>query len=744
VYLCGQKGGQMFNLCRIFASDMNLLRAVIGILMLATAMSASAIDLPVSEVPDTNRIYSIGEITITEQYRSAELRSSSPLQLLSSKQLMQLNALQVSDAVKFFSGVVVKDYGGIGGLKTVSVRSLGASHTAVSYDGIIVNDNQTGQPDIGRFSLDNVEALSLHNGQSDQIFQPARQFGSAAVLNIRSRNPLESASQLHISLKSGSFGLLNPSIFFSKKLNSRVATSLSAEWLRAHGRYPYKFYYHPSGTGLFTSETRTNSDVENLRLEGSLHARFSLHETAWLKAYYYRANRGLPGATILYATENFSTQRLTDRSFFVRGHYERTFNPLWLVQWNGNYQRGNLEYTDTAYLNADGRQYSNYTQQEVYNSVSVLYRVLPGVSVSLSSDGIAGNMDAVFENDQLTKEFARPTRFTLLNVLAAKFVNERVLATGSLLSTLVHEQVRSGTAANRRQHLSPYVSVSWKPFEAEDVRLRAFYKDIFRLPTFNDLYYSRIGNVGLRPETTHQWNLGVNWTGSPFGWLPLISISADGYYNRVHDKIVAVPTKNIFVWSMVNLGEVAITGTDLSAESSFAVGNGYALVVAGTYSYQRALDITDAGSGTYGHQIAYTPRISGSARAGFTTPAADFAYSAVWSGKRYASGENFAENRLPGYSDQGISVSREFRLGKKSKRSGSTDCALSPSISASASSTGSNSATARHSVLSSNSSAHPLISIRGEINNLFDEQYAVVRWYPMPGRNYRLVVNVKF
>jgi len=726
VYLCGQKGGQMFNLCRMFAFYMNLRLAILVFLMVTTGSLARAIDAPGNEGPDTTRVYSIGEITITEQYRTTELRSSSPLQLLSSKQLTQLNALQVSDAVKFFSGAVVKDYGGIGGLKTVSVRSLGASHTAVSYDGIIVNDNQTGQLDIGRFSLDNVEALTLHNGQSDQIFQPARQFGSAAVLNIRSRNPLESASTRHVSFRTGSFGLLNPSFFYSKKLNSRLAASISAEWLRAHGRYPYKLYYHPSGTGDFTSETRTNSDVENLRVEGALHARLSLHETAWLKAYYYQASRGLPGATILYATENFSTQRLNDRTFFVRGHYNREFNRLWSVQWNANYHRGNLVYTDTAYLNAEGRQYSNYTQQEAYNSLSVLYRVVPGLSVSFSSDAIAGSMSAGFENDRLTQEFAHPRRFTFLNVLAAKYVNEWLLATGSLLSTSVIEQVRTGTAAGGRHRLSPYASMTWKPFTDEDLRFRAFYKHIFRLPTFNDLYYSRIGNAGLRPETTRQWNLGLSWTGTPLGWLPLISITADGYHNRVRDKIIAVPTKNIFVWSMVNLGEVAITGADISAESSFALGNGFALVVAGTYSYQRALDITDAGSGTYRHQIAYTPRVSGSARAGLTTPWAELSYSAVWSGKRYATGENFAENRLPGYSDQGISVSREIG-GTAGRRKKDSDVAGPYPHTPEA-----------------GKEASPRFLIRAELNNLFNEQYAVVRWYPMPGRNYRLAVSMRF
>ena len=89
-----------------------------------------------------------------------------PTQVFSKEELKSLNVLQVSDAVKHFAGVTVKDYGGIGGLKTVSLRSLGAEHTAVGYDGITISDCQTGQIDIGRFSLDNVNRLSLSNGQS--------------------------------------------------------------------------------------------------------------------------------------------------------------------------------------------------------------------------------------------------------------------------------------------------------------------------------------------------------------------------------------------------------------------------------------------------------------------------------------------------------------------------------------------------------------------------------------------------
>ena len=80
---------------------------------------------------DTTHTYSIPEITVSDIYQTREVRSTAPLQVFSKDALKNLHALQVSDAVKHFAGVTVKDYGGIGGLKTVSIRSLGAQHTAV-------------------------------------------------------------------------------------------------------------------------------------------------------------------------------------------------------------------------------------------------------------------------------------------------------------------------------------------------------------------------------------------------------------------------------------------------------------------------------------------------------------------------------------------------------------------------------------------------------------------------------------
>ena len=60
----------------------------------------------------------------------------------------------VSEAIRRFTGVQVRDYGGVGGLKTVNVRSLGSEHTAVFVDGVQVSHAQNMQVDLGRLNLD--------------------------------------------------------------------------------------------------------------------------------------------------------------------------------------------------------------------------------------------------------------------------------------------------------------------------------------------------------------------------------------------------------------------------------------------------------------------------------------------------------------------------------------------------------------------------------------------------------------
>ena len=649
-------------------------------------------------VLDTTAVYDIQEVVVTENYRNSETRSTAPLQILSQKKLATLNALQVSDAVKYFSGVTVKDYGGIGGLKTVSVRSLGAAHTAVSYNGMTLSDCQNGQIDIGRLSLENVDMLSLANGQSDQIFQAARLFASAAVLNIRTAAPkFEDDRPVNgkLAMRGGSFGLLNPSAYVNVRLGDRWSVHVDGEWLYSNGQYPYLLHYGSAGTDSVSRERRQNTDVNNLRAEAMFYGSFSDTDEMQVQVYYYGSERGLPGATIYYNTLNFSSQRLWDNTFFAQAHYKKDWDK-WAFRVDGKYNFGYTRYLDPTMLNSAGREENTYRQQEYYVSAGGLYKIIPNLSVSLNTDAFVNTLWA-----DLT-DFSFPVRYSRLTALAVKYVSNRVLATGSLLATLTEEQVRIGRSADIPFRLSPYASVSVQPFERVDLRVRAFYKNIFRLPTFNDLYYGRVGNPDLKPETTNQYNLGLTYSVRIGRYVPLLSFTADAYHNDVRDKIVAFPSKNIYTWTMLNYGKVSINGLDLTGEAAFYPWEKIGLSIGGTYTYQRALNVTDPDSREYGHQIPYTPRVSGSGKAALETPWVNLAYSVVWSGHRYAVNQNYAENRVPGYSDHSLSVSRTFHIGR-------TELACSV-----------------------------------ECLNLGGKNYEVVRYFPMPGRSWRASVQWKW
>ena len=92
----------------------------------------------------------------------ASVASAAPVQKLDTASIRRMGVTSTADALRRFAGVNLRDYGGAGGLKTVSVRGLGAQHTVVVYDGVTVSNAQQGQIDLGRFSLDRLAGVELH------------------------------------------------------------------------------------------------------------------------------------------------------------------------------------------------------------------------------------------------------------------------------------------------------------------------------------------------------------------------------------------------------------------------------------------------------------------------------------------------------------------------------------------------------------------------------------------------------
>lgn len=694
-HLCGLTllEERCLNVCLMSAKvRVLLLSFLVTIVLPATAQHS---------VNDT--IHELDEVVVTAESKTNTAVSTAPLQRKTKLDIEALPAIQVSDVLKHLSGVSIKDYGGIGGLKTVSVRSLGAAHTAVSYDGITVADGQNGQIDISRFSLDNVNSIELSNGQSDNIFVPARSMASAAVLSIQTTKPTFNKNQKvtgSVSFRGGSFTTLNPAFFLAASLSKKLSLSVNADYLYSKSDYPYTLHYGSADNDSVSNERRQNSDVSNLHTEATLFGSDSVNE-GYFKAYYYRSNRGLPGATIFYNTSSFSSQRLNEQVAFAQGHYNRHLTDIWDFQLNAKYNFSYTHYKDPAALNSAGIEENHYRQNEYYLNAAAQVRPLQNLALSLSTDGIVTTMDADIVN------FARPVRTQWLSALSLKYVRAWVTLVGTAIFNAVWDYTIADNTTTNRFKCSPYISASFKPFatlkEDLDLRFRIFYKNIYRLPTFNDLYYGRVGNRDLKPEDTNQINIGMTYALTNKSFLSSLLVSADIYHNDVTDKIVAYPTKNVFTWTMLNYGHVSICGLDLSADIDFELYKGYHLELATTYTYNRAVNITDKESPDYKHQIPYTPRISGSANAILRTPYIDIAYSLIWSGVRYAVNQNYAENRLPAYYDHSLTASHEFTLPHRQS-----------------------------------------LSLALEIQNLTNTNYEVIRYFPMPGRQFRGSLRYNF
>ena len=288
-----------------------------------------------------------------------------PAQTLSGAELRRLNSNSVADALRYFSGVQVKDYGGVGGIKTVNIRSMGTNHTGVVYDGVELGNAQNGQIDLGQFSLDNMEEISLYNGQKSRILQPAKDFGSAGTIYMRTRAPrFEDDETYHAraTVRFGSFDLINPSALVELKLSDRVNAQLSAEWVNSSGKYKFRYRrVNPAGELAYdTTAVRQNGDINATRLELNLNG--TLTRGSWhFKAYNYNSERGVPGAIVNNVWRR--GERIWDTNSFVQGRYTGHFG-RWTMLNNVKYA-----FYRTHYVNNDDKQVkidNLYMQKEIY------------------------------------------------------------------------------------------------------------------------------------------------------------------------------------------------------------------------------------------------------------------------------------------------------------------------------------------------------------------------------------------
>ena len=646
---------------------------------------------------------SIESTPLTEVVATAkEQKEIISAQKLSGQELDALNSFSVADAIRYFSGVQLKDYGGVGGLKTINIRSMGTNQVGVFYNGIQLGNAQNGQVDLGKFSMDNIEEISLYNGQRSKIFQSARDFGSASSIYIQPRKPHFASNKntnIKANLKFGSFDLINPSLLLEYKINNNISLSFNGEWINASGKYKVHYRRVLPKSKIVAYDTvaiRQNGDINAVRLEAALYG--TLEKGTWnVNFYNYSSDRGVPGAVINNKWKR--GERMQDINSFVQGNMKLAISDRWNTLLNIKYAS---DYTH--FENFDYTLYptnNKFRQKEFYIATANLFYLTDFWDVSFSYDFQYNTLDADFQRMDNYDIFAYPRRTSHWLSLATSLDLNRLKIQASLLGTLIHETVRKYNAPDDKHVMTPAVFASYRLLPNEDLRLNAFAKKIFRVATFNEMYYVEMISSNIKPEYATQYDLGLKYTKRPrYSIVKNIDAQIDVYYNLVEDKIICTPKSPLFKWTTYNLGLVKIKGLDVSVGNMFRMGNVF-LQTKLQYTYQEARNYTDPGDTFYGHQIPYIPWHSGTVIASALYKDWTLNYSFIYTGERYSQSDNIVYNHVQPWYTHDVSLVKKFRI---------KDMNFKATL---------------------------------EVNNLFDQDYEVIFNYPMPKRNYRFSLVVE-
>lgn len=566
---------------------------------------------------------------------TAKIEVAPPAAAIGGPRLRRAESLPA--AIREFSGLQLRDYGGAGGLKTINVRSLGSAHTAVFLDGAPIDNAQNAQVDLGRISTEGLERVELFQGQRSRLLQTAREYGSASALHLTSALPSPDGKHgFRVRLRGGSFGTISPSAACESRWSPVLSSRVQAGFTHAHGRYPFHvkdFRDTPEGyKGYDTVMVRQNCDLKEFRADAHL---FFTPEGGRYDARvsWYDSERGIPGPVYKQADRYpLSSDRQADRNLTVQAGGEQELSPSLSLMTKAKYARDGLHYRDVSEIDPAVSADWNYLQQSGFLSAALGWK-------ASERWHFGGAVDGQYETLQARTDARRKTLFA---AASASFLDGPWRASAAA-------QYQTSSGAGNYRFLSPSLLVEWTPDPYWE--FGALLKRSCRLPTFNDLYYSQVTVRKLEPEEVYQSAAHWSWNRNYPHWR--FRMREELYFNYVRNKLIAVPNGSLFRWSMYNLGGVRIFGDEWDLTASWTSGK---TTLGGTarYTYQWARDTETGG------QIPYIPLHSANFRLFWNQGGWSMDLQGFLTGERFTSSTNRGDFRIAPWTTWDASIAYTF------------------------------------------------------------------------------------
>lgn len=596
--------------------------------------------------------------------RLSDFASGLKTQAIDSATMARYRSADLGTLLEMESPIFIKSYG-LGSLATTSFRGGSANHTAVLWNGFNIGSPMNGQIDLSLVPVGIADEVSIQYGGASALWGSGA-VGGSVLLN--STPVFDSGLTVDAGASFGSFGDRRQHIHFVRS-TSKWISSISLFNTAARNDF---LYSNPELLGT-PEQRQRNAELAQYGLLAENHLRINQRQRLSLRFWYQNSDRNIPAMLV---QANSSAKQL-DQSYRATAEWQRLGTKV------NSYVRAAYFDERLQWYGTSTDSAANSRSRTLIAEAEMRIRIASGqrINIGLNNTFAEARSDGFPERQQ-------QNRTALFASYRINTANERSNTTLSLQQEMVAQELVPFTWSLG----SEYELRKWLTAKANVAR-------VYRIPTFNDLYWTPGGNPDLLPESGYSGEAGLVAKGQ---LRPGVKATAEGtFFQRTMDNwIIWLPAGAY--WSPQNIMNVWSRGVELRGELAWRIG-GATMKLAAMTNYvvstnQTAKTVNDA---SVDKQLIYVPIYSGHGKLSVRYKGLLATSGVNYTGYRYTSTDN--REYLDPYVLVNASVSYRMSAGKKYVAD---------------------------------------LMLQGF--NLFDADYQVMLGRPMPLRNFQIGLSVRF
>ncbi len=546
-------------------------------------------------------VYKVEGTTVTSN-RLANFSYGTKIITIDSLSMNQYKTKNLADLLSNESPLFIKSYG-MGSLATSSFRGGSAGHTAILWNGFNLNSPMNGQLDMALLPVNFCDAISLQYGGSSALW------GSGAVggaIHLNSVPKFNKGITTSINSSAGSFGTHNQqvSVEISKK---KFISSLKLFSSGAKNNFEYTNIYSNDDRKI----TQTNAELKNYGILSENNLLMNKNQRMNLNIWYQLTDRNLPPTML----QTSSTAKQKDENLRITSE--------WKYDKKKTVTSTRVAYFDEKILFNDGiKRFTNHAQSLI---AEVETRINFNKQHSINS-GINNTFSTALTDGYPYRPQQNRTALFASYLYLSK--NEKLKANTSLRKEFI-----TGRTV-------PQVCSFGADYQlSKSLAIKGNVARVYRLPTFNDLYWSPGGNPNLLPESGYSEEVGFKYVMKSKSNLVSFTTEQTIFNRNMDNWIIWLPSTNY--WTPQNLMKVWSRGIETNTALSV---NFHAIKVSLSASTNYVIStnqaLTTPNDASVDKQLIYVPMYSGLGKLTMEYKRFIFSYRQHYTGYRYTSSDN--------------------------------------------------------------------------------------------------------